>query len=156
MGTKALIRLLIILVVIGAIAAGIHFFGNGGGISKVTATTDKTSVFSDFPINDVAEVLIEQKSGNITLKKGEKNWVVAERDNYPAKEETIISILRGIWDMKIVQIPPIGRSQYGRLQLLAPSEASEEEAAKILQRQRRERTGISLARESLRKIRESP
>ncbi|MEM1444154.1 MAG: hypothetical protein AAGF67_17535, partial [Verrucomicrobiota bacterium] len=84
MGTKTLIRLLIVLVVIGGIAAIIHFAGSGGGVSEVTATTNKTKVFADFPINDIAKIQVKSQDGELSLEKGEKTWVVAERDGYPA------------------------------------------------------------------------
>ncbi|MEM6279724.1 MAG: DUF4340 domain-containing protein, partial [Verrucomicrobiota bacterium] len=133
MGTKTLIRLLIVLAVIGGIAAILHFAGSGGGVSEVTATTNKTKVFSDFPINDVAKIHVKSKEGELSLEKGEKSWVVAERDGYPADAEPIIGMLRTLWDLNIVQPVTIGRSQYGRLSLIAPEgAAASDEAATIV------------------------
>lgn len=133
MGTKTLIRLLIVLVVIGGIAAIIHFAGSGGGVSEVTATTNKTKVFADFPINDIAKIQVKSQDGELSLEKGEKTWVVAERDGYPADAEPIVGMLRTLWDLNIVQPITIGRTQYGRLSLVAPEEASSsDEAATIV------------------------
>lgn len=133
MGTKTLIRLLIVLAVIGGIAAIFHFAGSGGSVSEVTATTNKTKVFGDFPINDIAQIHVKSTEGEMTLRKGEKAWVVAERDGYPANAEPIVEMLRTLWDLNIVQPVTIGRSQYGRLSLIAPDEAaSGDEAATLL------------------------
>ncbi len=133
MGKKALIKLLIILVVIGAIATILRFTGTGGSVDTVSSSEDKTNVFPDFPVNDIASITLEEKDSTITLNRGAEYWSVAERGDYPAKAETIISVLRGIWDMKIIQSPPIGKSQYGRVKLVNPKEATDiEEAASIL------------------------
>lgn len=133
MGTKTLIRLLIALAAIGAVAAILHFVDPGSGVSKVTSTTSKKKVFSDFPINDVAEVEIAGKDETVTLSKGESAWEVKERDGYAADDEPIVSLLRDIWDLNIVQPLSVGRSQYSRLELVDPKEAANaDEAATIL------------------------
>ena len=95
MGTKTLIRLLIVLAVIGGIAAILHFAGSGGGVSEVTATTNKTKVFSDFPINDIAGIHVKSKDGELSLVKGDENWEVVERDGYPADAAGVASVLIG-------------------------------------------------------------
>ena len=69
MGTKTLIRLVIALAVLGGIAAILHFAGSGGAVSEVSCSTTKKKVFDDFPINDIAKVVIKQKDGSITLNK---------------------------------------------------------------------------------------
>jgi hypothetical protein len=132
MGTKTLIRLLLALAVIGAVAAGIHFTG-GGSVSTVSSSTDKKKVYPDFPLNDIAKVVITEQDGSITLSKGETSWEVGERDGYPANAEPVILLLRKVWDVNIVQPVTIGRTQYGRLGLVTPGEAATpEEAATLL------------------------
>ncbi|MBL9160481.1 MAG: DUF4340 domain-containing protein [Verrucomicrobiales bacterium] len=140
MGTKTLIRLVIALAVLGGIAAILHFAGSGGAVSEVSSSTTKKKVFEDFPINDVAKVVIKQKDGSITLNKGAKSWEVAEREGYPANVEPIVGLLRKIWDLNIVQPITIGRTQYGRLGLLDPAAADSkaEEAATLLTFQNKE------------------
>jgi hypothetical protein len=133
MGTKTLIRLLVALVVIGVIAAILHFLGSGGAVSEVSSSTDKPKIFMDFPINDVSKVVIRKKEGSVTLAKGETSWEVSEREGYPATTDPVIQLLRKVWDLKIVQPITIGRSQYGRLGLVAPEETAEgEESATIV------------------------
>jgi len=134
MGTKTLIRLLLVLAALGGIAAILHFAGSGEAVSEVDSSTSKKKVFDDFPINEVAKVVIKQKEGSVTLTKGAKNWEVAEREGYPANAEPVVGLLRKIWDLNIVQPVTIGRTQYGRLGLLDPAsaETKAEEAATLL------------------------
>jgi len=120
MGIKALIRLFIALAVIGAIAAIVHFTGTGGGVSEITSTTKKKRVFDNFPLNDVAEIVIKDKDKSLTLKKGKKLWEVSQRDGYPAKTPVVNALLKSIWNLNITQVLSIGRSQLGRLNLLDP------------------------------------
>lgn len=138
MGTKTLIRLLLALIVIAAAAAVIHFTG-GGSVSTVTSTTDKKKVYPDFPLNDVAKVVIQEKDSSLTLAKGETSWEVSERDGYAANAEPLILLLRKVWDVNIVQPITIGPSQCGRLGLITPDEAATpEEAATLLTFQNKE------------------
>lgn len=134
MGTKTLIRLVIALAVLGGIAAILHFAGSGGAVSEVSSSTNKKKVFDDFPINEIAKVVIKQKDASITLTKGTASWEVAEREGYPANVEPVVGLLRKIWDLNIVQPITIGRTQYGRLGLLDPNAADSkaEEAATLL------------------------
>lgn len=133
MGTKALVRLLIALAVLGGIAAILHYTGSGTSVSTVASSTDKKKVFTDFPINDVARVMIKSKDGAVTLQKGAESWEVAERSGYPAATEPVVAMLRDIWDLSIVQVITIGRSQYGRVNLIAPEDAATaEEGATIV------------------------
>lgn len=134
MGTKTLIRLLLALAILGGIAAILHFAGSGGAVSEVGSSTVKKKVFDDFPINEVSGILIKEKAGSLTLKKGERAWEVAEREGYPANPEPIVGLLRKIWDLNIVQPITIGRTQYGRLNLLDPDAegTSADEAATLL------------------------
>lgn len=125
MGTKTLIRLFIALAIIGGAAAIFHFAGPGSGISEVDSSTTKKKVFEEFPINNVAKIVVRDKESELALVKGETSWEVSQRDGYPANAEPIVSLLRDIWDLNIGQPITIGRSQYGRLDLIHPDEANE-------------------------------
>jgi len=143
MGTKTLIRLLIALVVVGGVAAILHFANPGGNVAEVESSTSKKKVFDDFPINEVASVEIRNAEGSVHLEKGEENWQVEERNGYPADTESIVSLLRDLWDLNIGQPVTIGRSQYGRLDLVHPEEASGDSAATILTFQNEEGNDIA-------------
>ena len=131
MGNKALFRLLIVFVVVGAIALLFLMF-RPGKIETVTSSTDREKVFANFPINDVSHIRIKGMDGELNLKKSAAGWVVSERDNYPADASAAIEVLRTVWDLKIVQSPQIGPSQYERLSLIDPAKGSGETGATIV------------------------
>lgn len=133
MATKTLIRLIIALAVLGGIAAILHFT-RGGAVSTVSSSTTKKKVYEDFPINDIAKIVIKDKEASVTLAKGAESWEVSERAGYPANAEPVVGLLRKVWDLNIVQPITIGRTQYGRLNLLDPaaSETTAEEAATLV------------------------
>jgi len=133
MGTKTLVRLLIVLAVGLAAAALVYFFGSSHGVEAPAPTTAKKKIFSDFPINDVSSFTITGKDGSVEIKKGAATWEVGAREGYPASTDTITKLLRTVWDLNIIQPVTIGRAQYGRLSLLDPKEApTPEEAATIM------------------------
>ncbi|MCB1236576.1 MAG: DUF4340 domain-containing protein [Verrucomicrobiae bacterium] len=131
MGPKALIRLLIVLAALGAIALIVKFT-QPGQVETVTTGSDRTKVFEDFPINDVAQVRIQTAAGEVNLAKGEKTWGVAERDGYPADNGEIGEFLTKVWDLKVVQSPELGESQFTRLKLLDPAKGDPENAATVV------------------------
>ena len=131
MGQKALIRLLIVFAVIGVIAAILHFT-SPGKVETITNTSEREKVFPDFPINDVAQIRITSPSDEVNLKKTDAGWAVAERADFPADAGTAVEFLRNVWDLKIVQSPEIGPSQYGRLSLIDPDKGGEDNAATVV------------------------
>jgi len=133
MGTKTLVRLLIVLAVGLAAAVLVHFFGSSRGVDAPTPTTTKKKIFTDFPINEVTSFTVAGKDGSVEIKKGAAAWEVGAREGYPASTDTVTKLLRTVWDLNIVQPVTIGRTQYGRVGLLDPKEAATpEEAATIV------------------------
>ncbi|MCB1087064.1 MAG: DUF4340 domain-containing protein, partial [Verrucomicrobiae bacterium] len=126
MGQKALIRLLVIFAVLGAVALLLKAIGPGK-VDTVTATTDRSKVFENLPINDVAQIRVKTYDSELNLKKSDQGWQVVERDNFAAKESAIVEFLRKAWDLKIVQTPEIGESQFARLNLLDPAKGQDVE-----------------------------
>jgi hypothetical protein len=78
----------------------------------------------DLPINDVAQITIQQPASQVNLKKEGDTWVVTERANYPANFEMISSLIRSVWSLKPVQEIKVGPSQLGRLDLLQPGQGA--------------------------------
>ncbi|HEY1582756.1 MAG TPA: DUF4340 domain-containing protein [Chthoniobacterales bacterium] len=74
-----------------------------------------------FPINDVAQITIEQPTGQVNLNKKGDSWVVAEKSDYPADFEMVSTFVREAWELKPVQeLRVVGSSQLGKLSLLPP------------------------------------
>lgn len=102
-----------------------------GGLAIVTSNRNKSTwqsgekpltgtYMKDFPLNDVAEIVIKDKDSTLTLAKKGDVWSVKERGDYPANYQDIGSFLQKVWDLKPVQQPKVGESQLGRLELEQP------------------------------------
>ena len=74
----------------------------------------------DFPINDVAHVVIKTSDSELNLVKKADQWTVKERADYPASFEQVSGLLRKLWELKTVQEVKVGPSQMPRLELVEP------------------------------------
>lgn len=74
-------------------------------------------VLPDFPLNDIAQLVIRQGTNEVSLVRDQEVWKVKERHNYPANFTEIGGFLRKVWDLKVVQSETIGESQLPRLHL---------------------------------------
>ncbi len=109
---------LAILLVLGIVLAGTWFFiskRNQSSWSESTAGGGDKVV--QFPINDVAHVVIKSSDGEVNLVKKSDVWTVQERADFPANFESVGSLLRKLWDLKTVQVVKVGPSQLPRLEL---------------------------------------
>src|SRR5690349_20214352 len=77
------------------------------------------------PINEVAQIAIQQPQGQVNLKKSADTWVVVERADYPANFEMVSTLIRKVWELKAVQEVKVGPSQLGRLTLAQPGHGTE-------------------------------
>ncbi len=112
-----------------------------GGVSISLLKKDKSSwssgddigskVIADFPLNDVAEILLEDREGKVHLKKNGELWGAVDRNGYPADFNDIHGLLTGIWKMEAVQRPKVGESHLGRLKLQDPAKAESADEAAI-------------------------
>ena len=130
MNQKQLAILVALVVVIGGI--GIVAYkgkmadwspGGSGGADE------SERVVSDFPLNDVSEINIKTRDSEVTLAKSDSGWAVKERAGYPADFGDIHELLRTVWEMEPVQKPKAGKSNLGRLQLVDPESATEDDDA---------------------------
>ena len=113
---------LTILIVLGLVVGGLGFY-----LQKQKAESFKASdstlgqkLLPDFPINDVAQVVIKHATNELNLVKQEDVWKVRERNHYPADFTAISEFLRKAWELKTVQNVPAGPSQLARLELTTP------------------------------------
>ena len=134
MGTKGLIRLLIVLAIAGVIAVIAKFAGSDTGVSTVESktTNQRTKVFADFPINDVAAVKIQSKDEALNILKKDGQWVINEREDFPAQEDRVLDLLKQMWSVKITQVVPNGAAHLARLELSDPASGKEGETATVL------------------------
>jgi hypothetical protein len=76
-------------------------------------------LLGDFPSQDVVEVTIKSRDGEVNLTKQDV-WVVKERSSYPASVTQISELFMKLWELKPAQSQNVGQSQWGRLELLSP------------------------------------
>ena len=114
MGSKALVRLVVILAVVGVIAVIVKLTGSGTVESVSGSGASRDKVFEDFP-EEIAKIRITSAEEEVNLVRGAKTWEVADRGGHAADSAAIVDFVRKVWDLKVLQTPEIGPSQFGRL-----------------------------------------
>jgi hypothetical protein len=122
MNRKQLSILLVLVIVLGG--AGIFLrkrqsasWDSGGN----TAIGKK--LLGDFPVNDVAHIVLKEGTNELNLAKKDDLWRVRERNDYPANYSEISEFLLKARDLKIVQSDKVGPSQLPKYGLV-PGTAS--------------------------------
>ena len=73
----------------------------------------------------IASVVFETPDGSVTLKRDAKDvWTVQERDGFTADASRLSGLIKGLLDLKIIQVQEAGPSQYPRLQLSPPTDTN--------------------------------
>ena len=90
-------------------------------------------LFEGLPINDVDQINITKGSDTLTLGRENELWVVKNRLNYPADFQQISGLVRTLSELKPLRTVEAGPSQFGRLNLLSPSD--EETSGTLLELQ---------------------
>lgn len=85
-----------------------------------TANRVGQTLVLNFPINDVANIHIDNGHTSVTLTKKEGQWRVKERGDYPANFNMISDFLLKIQDQKIIQSDAINAEQRPDLYLIEP------------------------------------
>ncbi|MCX7872548.1 MAG: hypothetical protein N2487_04615, partial [Verrucomicrobiae bacterium] len=81
-------------------------------------------LFSNFPLDDVAKIVIKTEKNQMSLIKKEDIWRVQERDDFPANFNEISEFLRKMWEMKRGLAVEVGESKLGVLELLPPGKGA--------------------------------
>lgn len=115
MNRKQLTPILILAVIFGGL--GYHFYNKQKDSYQSSDAVSGQKLLPNFPINDIAHVLIKQGTNQLNLVKQDDVWKVRERYDYPANFTEIGDLLRKFWEMKTVQAVKAGQSQLGRLEL---------------------------------------
>ena len=113
---KQLAILLVLVVVLG----GAWYFLSERNRASWSATGGGGGKVIEFPINDVARLVVKNSTGELNLVKKADVWTVQERADYPASFEQVSDLLRKLWELKIVQEVKAGASQLPRLELVEP------------------------------------
>jgi hypothetical protein len=117
---------LYLLIVAGVLIAGLGLWisqrRSSGWQSTNQGATPK--LLGDFPVNEVAQILIRHTTNELTLAKGESVWQVKERSLYPANFVQISELVRKLADLKPVQGVKVGASKLGYLELTPPDKGT--------------------------------
>lgn len=81
------------------------------------------SVFSDLPVNDISEIVIEQADLSLTMSRKDDIWVCKEKSDYPVKYDRLKDLVLKIADIKIGQIPVVNKSQLPEMGMTVPPKA---------------------------------
>ncbi|HEX4667781.1 MAG TPA: DUF4340 domain-containing protein [Chthoniobacterales bacterium] len=114
------LAILILLVVV--LAAAAFVLARRSTTSWQSSTEHLADRLVNLPINDVAQISIQQPKAEVNLRKKGDSWVVTDRADYPANFEMISTLIRKVWELKPVQEVEVGPSQLGRLSLLEPGQ----------------------------------
>jgi hypothetical protein len=121
MNRKQFQILLILAVIVGGLGLVVYQRNSASWEGSGSAATAGNKVLGSFALNDVSRVVIKGNSSTVTVARKNDAWVVLERSDYPADFARINNLVQGLWDLKTVQSVPVGPSQLGRLNLIAPS-----------------------------------
>lgn len=122
MNRKQLTLLFIGVLVLGGL--GLLVNRNQQSAWQSTASVGNQPVLSNFPLNDVAQIVIRQSGAELNLVKQDDLWRVRERANYPADFSTISDFLRKVWEMKAVQTLQVEVAELPRLELVEPGKGA--------------------------------
>jgi hypothetical protein len=117
MNRKQFIILLVLVVVVGTAGWLVRKNHQESWQSSGQATG---KLLPNFPINDVAQVIIQSGTNTLHLVRKDNLWRVQERADYPANFSQISDLLIKLADLKISQSQDVGPSQLGRFELLPP------------------------------------
>jgi len=117
MNRKQLLILVVAGLVLGAI--GLYLNRQKSASFQRAEKSAEERLLGDFPVNDVAQITLRQRTNEVSLLKADI-WTVKERSGYPANAPDIIEMARKLWDLKPAQSQKIGQSNLGRLDLLLP------------------------------------
>jgi len=149
-------RLHLLILWILAIGAGLIFFNRNKDPEASTSETKLetgSSLFESNLVEKIDSVSIESDGKSITLNKADGNWLVAEKDNYPANLSNVTRVLDALRDAKVAQGVVASDEYYDRFNLDPDAEdenerpdvitlkQGEEEESKIFLGKPRESTG---------------
>lgn len=127
---------ILLLVVLGVILGGLGYYLASSRRASFDTGRDLREgqkLLGDFPVNDVARVVLRSRDGEVTLVRSNNLWTVQERAGYPAAFTQLADLLRKLWDLRAVQTQQVGQSQWGRLDLLAPVQDGPTNAATLVE-----------------------
>lgn len=124
---------LLIAIVVAAVLLGVYLMRNGDSGESTSAVGAsggaRELVVPGFPLNDVAAFTISSADESVTLVSGDGGWSVEERQGYPADFDRVARLLKGVWNLEVVQDVAAGPEFFDRLGVVDPAESPDGEGA---------------------------
>lgn len=120
MNSKQIGILAAVLVLLGGLAAWLHFGGTGAW--KQADTKSGAQVLPGLVVNSVASLRINAGKDQVTLERKGEAWSIKERGGYPADAQKIGPFLLKLAGLKVVQTDAISEALRPRLQLAPPGQ----------------------------------
>ncbi|MBC7979886.1 MAG: DUF4340 domain-containing protein [Armatimonadetes bacterium] len=102
MKPRTIVILWIIAIVLGASVAVVKL-SQGKENKDATKRLPGQTLLTDLPANDISSIAISGLDQSVTLEKKGTNWLVSQRDDYPANSRNINDLLRTLAELKITQ-----------------------------------------------------
>ena len=120
MSRKHFLYLVIALAVLGG--AGLALFWQDIAAYRASGARIGAKLLPGLKIAEVAEIRLQSPKHQVTLARGEKNWVVQERGGYPASFEEISDLMIKLVELKVTQSEQVGTSLLPRVELADPGQ----------------------------------
>lgn len=104
------VTILWIIAVALAVAVGLVKMRQQSAGDTATHRSPGQTLLETFPADQVARITLTDAKDTLTLIKKNETWVISERDDYPAKVQNVLSLLRTLADLKVVQSMEAGPS----------------------------------------------
>ena len=113
---------LTLLIVLGVVLGGLGWMAWRKQKAPYTESIAKMGglLLTNFPINDVEQLVIKQPKSELTLAKKNDIWVVKDRADYPANFGTIRDLIIKFSEVKVAAPNTVGPSRLPMLELVPP------------------------------------
>ncbi len=121
MNRKQLTLLIVAVAIVGGL--GLYLYNRQSESWEGSDQRLGQKLIKDFPLNDVAEVVIKSPTSEVHLVKTD-DWTVKERNNYPANYSDLSALLTKVWELKVTQPQTVTEAQLHRFELLPPAKGA--------------------------------
>src|SRR6185295_3691663 len=104
---------LTLLIVLGVVLGGLGWIAWRKQKSAFTESTTRMGsiLLTNFPVNDVEQLVIKQPKAELTLARNNDIWVVKNRGDYPANFTDIRDLILKFAEVKVTQPKIVGPSR---------------------------------------------
>lgn len=118
MNRKHFLILVILVLVVGG--TGLVLWQRNSASWDVAGARVGQKLLPKFDVDAVAKIRLQDSKHTATVSRKGKQWVVAERGDYPADVSKISSLLLTLSDLKVVQGQSVASDLLSRLDLVRP------------------------------------